>query len=183
MRPVFEVAHQMGLVPMAWASSLRAARRIDARWLWLATAFAVSWVADWLSHRLGTFPVGPPYLVLQAGLIVWTLAPRDDARRFLALLVSTGAFAMTALDPQQPDVLVHTIAWLGLLGILWPLPLIPALRWTFGVAFGLGWLTWLGYCLWPGWPSWLTYQAVRAASVGLFCYAAWHPEPCASAPA
>ena len=168
----------MGIVPVVWLLALRSAgKHIAPVWWGLAGAFGVSWLADWVSHITGTFPVGPIYLLLQTGLIVFLLTPGFTASRFTAVLVGTTSLAMTRLDLQSPDVFVHTVAWLGLLAVLWPLPLIPSLRWTFGIAFGLGWLAWLGYCLRPGWASWLTYQGVRAASLGVFCWASTHPRP------
>lgn len=173
----FELAHQMGLGPIVWLTALwSAGRSISARWWGLGAAFAVSWVADWVSHWTSTFPVGPPYLFIQAGLVALLLAPRPTAWRFVLVLFGATALAMTRFDPHTPDIFVHTVAWLGLLTVLWPLPL-GRLRLTFAVAFGLGWLAWLSYCARPGWASWLTYQGVRAASLGLFCWAAWNPAP------
>lgn len=172
-RVVFEAAHQMGLLPLAWLVSLRAGGRVLARHWWLiALAFGASWGADWLSHLLPSTAVGPAYLTLQGGLVVWALAPKDQAARYGAVLAGTAAFVMLNLDYQTPDVLVHTVAWLGAVAICWPLA--PArLRLMLGVAFGLGWLVWLGYVLRPGWAFWLTYQSARAAGIGAFCWAAW----------
>jgi len=166
-----EAAHQLGLVPVAWLTALwTAGRRPSPRWWGLAAAFGVSWVADWVSHGKGTFPVGPPYLFAQASLFALVLAPHPW--RFIVVLAFTALFAILNLDLTQPDSFVHTVAWLGLLAVTWPGLTVP-LRWTLGVAFGLGWVAWMGYCLRPGWGSWLTYQSVRAASLGLFCWTSW----------
>lgn len=165
----------MGLIPLAWTLSLRSARAIDRRWLWLAAAFAVSWLADWLSHFLLTPLVGPLYISVQSGIIVWTLAPPATAARFSVVLLGAVAMAMLSLVPTDPDILVHTIGWLGLLAVLTSVPLAPRLRWVLSLAFGLGWVAWLGYVLRPGWPSWLIYQGVRAASIAMFCRASFTP--------
>lgn len=169
----FELAHQLGLVPLVWLLALwSAGRRFAPHWWGLGLAFGVSWLADWLSHWLGTFPVGPAYLLVQAGLVAFLLAPRPTAWRFALTLAGATALAMTRFDPHAPDLFVHTVAWLGLLVVLWPLPL-GRLRLTVALACGVGWLAWMAYCAVPGWPSWLAYQGVRAASVGAFCWAAW----------
>lgn len=168
-----EIAHQLGAVPMAWLFSLRAAGREVARVWWLfALAFLASWAADWVGHFGGTFPVGPAYLTLQGGLVVYALAPRERAARYLAVLAGTAAFVMLNFDPQTPDIFVHTVAWLGLLAVSWNFA-APRVRWVLAVAFGLGWLTWLGYCWSPSWSSWLTYQSTRVLGAGAFCWASW----------
>lgn len=170
--PVFEAAHQLGLVPLAWLASLRAAgRELGRVWWLLALAFLASWGADWVSHWTGTFPVGPAYLTLQGGLVVWALAPRERAARYLAVLAGTASFVMLNLDPGKPDVLVHTVAWLGLLAMTWPFA-PQRVRVVLGVAFGLGWLAWMGYVWQPGWPTWLTYQGTRVLGAGAFCWGA-----------
>ena len=70
-----------------------------------------------------------------------------------------------------PDLLLRTVAWLGIVAIVWRLP-VPRLWLALGTTFGLGWVAWLGYVLSPGWPSWGVYQGVRAVGIGLFCWAA-----------
>jgi hypothetical protein len=168
--PIFETAHQIGIVPLVWLSALWAGGARPAPiWWGIASAFAVSWAADWVSHWAGTFPVGPPYVVVQSGLLAFLLVPRPIAWRFGFVLLGAGLLALTRFDLQAPDIFVHTVAWLGLLAIVWPEPMSLSLRATLTVAFGLGWLAWMGYCLRPGWTSWLTYQGVRATSLLLFC--------------
>lgn len=174
----FEIAHQIGLIPLAWVFSLRAGGKPhDIRWRRLALAWGVSWLADWASHVTGTFPVGPLYLVGQGAIVVWALAPHEPAWQFLVVLIATANFAYLSLDVRQPDVLMHTVAWLGLLAAVWSYPLIPQLRGVLVVAFGVGLLAWWAYCWKPGWPTWLTYQGVRLAGVLGFCWASWRPTP------
>lgn len=168
----------MGLIPLAWLTSLwSGGERVSRTWWLLAFGFSASWIADWLSHTFGAFPVGPFYLFLQAALIVWALAPPATALRFVIVLGATCLFAAINLDTSKPDVLVHTVAWGGILVLCWTRALAYRLRWVLGIAFGLGGLAWLGYVLNPGWAAWSTYQAVRAVSLGLFCWASWHPSP------
>lgn len=173
-----ELAHQVGLLPLIWLTARWSGGRKSVRaWWLLGIAFAVSWVADWVSHRVGTFPVGPPYLALQAGLIAGVLAPKLVAQRFGMILAATALFAMLYLDPEVPNVLMYTVAWLGLLAIVWPEPLTRRVRWMLAVAFGGGWLAWMGYVLRPDFASWATYQVVRTTGLGLFCWASWAPSP------
>lgn len=168
----------MGVVPLVWLLGLRSAGvRVAPAWWIVAAGFGCSWLGDWVAHMANPFAVGCLYLVGQVGLIGWALAPREQALTLLVLLVSSANFALLGLDLQTPDVLVHTIAWLGLLVVVWPLPLIPRLRWTLALAFGLGWIAWLGYALRPGWPTWLLYQGVRLAGIAGFCWASWQPFP------
>lgn len=167
-----EIAHQMGLVPLAWLTALwSAGRNPCARWWGLAVAFAVSWVADWAGHVGATFPVGPAYVTLQAGLIVWLLVPHPWAWRFIAVLGVTALTTILRAEPG-PDILVHTIAWGGLVGLLCWRSGLGRLRLTLAIAFGAGLVAWWGYIIAPGWPTWLTFQGVRATSLGLFCWAA-----------
>lgn len=167
----------MGLIPLAWLVGLHHVRQgRGIEWWWLAAAYSLSWVADWIAHRYGGFPISPLYLVSQTGLIAAVLLPRRDALWFLGLLVTIGGIAMLTQSLRRPDWVVHTVAWLGLTGIVWPLPL-GKLRLCLLVSFGLGWLAWMSYILYPGWESWIAYQGVRATGVGLFCWAALHPEP------
>lgn len=167
----------MGLLPLIWVTAWTSAGRIADRRTWLlALAFAVSWVADGVSHWTGTFPVGPVYVVIQSGLIVAAFAPRVGWR-FGMVLLGASALALTRFDLTQPDIFVHTVAWLGLLAVTWPLA--SPFRLTLALAFGLGTLAWWGYCLRPGWASWLVYQGVRAVSLLSFCWASRY----ASAPA
>lgn len=168
----------MGLLPIAWVLSLRQAGRAhDRRWIVLALAFAMSWIADSLSHAFDVAQLGPLYLIGQAGFIVWALAARTQLWRFLIVLIGTLNAAMILLDLSEPDILMHTVAWLGVLVICWPLPLIPSLRWTLAMMCGAALLAWCGYVLRPSWTSWGIYQGIRATAIVLFCRAAWHPRP------
>ena len=171
-----EAAHQLGLVPLVWLLAQRSAGvRFAPQWWAMAAAFLISWLADWVSHWTSTFPVGPFYLLGQGTCIVWALCPTTVAEQFTGLLAVTINVAVATLDMAKPDVLVHTVAWLGLLVCVWGEPMSLELRVTLLLAFVMGWLAWLGYVVRPGWTSWLAYQGVRASSVVAFCWASWRP--------
>lgn len=175
---IFEAAHYLALVPWLWLVGLHfTGRGRGVEWWWLATAFAVSWVADWVAHRYGAGPISPLYLVTQAGIFAAVLLPRKATLWFLGLLVVIGGIAFLTHPLTRPDWLVHTVAWLGLVGSVYPLKALGRLRLALLVSFGLGWVAWMSYVLAPGWASWIAYQSVRAAGIGLFCWAALYPEP------
>lgn len=168
----------MALVPLLWLVGLHhAGRGRGVEWWWLAAAYGISWVADWVAHRYGGFPISPLYLVTQTGIFALVLLPRRQALWFLGLLVTIGGIAFLTHPLGTPDWLVHTVAWLGLVGCVYPLKALGKLRLAVLVSFGLGWFAWMSYVLAPGWSSWLAYQGVRAVGIGLFCWAAWNPEP------
>ena len=128
----------------------------------------MSWVADWASHWTGTFPVGPLYVLVQTALIVWAVAPHQVAAYFISLLCGITASTYLTRPADQPDILVHSVAWLGLLTFCWRSRFRVPLR----LAFGLGLLAWWGYVLEPGWTSWLSYQSIRFIGIGSFCWVA-----------
>lgn len=168
----------MGLVPLVWLVFLHSIRITrGAAWWFLAAAFGISWVADWVAHVAGPWPISPLYLVSQAALIGAVLLPRRDARWFLGLLLFSALAASLVLPLYQPDLFVHTVAWWGITLMVLERPALGRLRTALLVAFGGGWLCWLGYFLAPSGGSWALYQVCRAVGIGLFCWAAWKPAP------
>lgn len=165
------IAYALGLVPLAWLLLLRSASvRRGTAWWWLAGAFGVSWLADTAAHWVNPWLVSAVYPVSQAALIAAVFASRVEAQRFLSIMVLAGLAAVVV----DATILLRTVAWGGIVGLLWPFPKGP-LRTALLLAFAGGWLAWVGYLLDPGWPSWGIYQGVRAGSVGVFCVAAWKP--------
>ena len=162
----------MGLVPLLWLVAQRETRPV---WWGIAGAFGISWVADWASHWTGTWFVSALYPVSQAALIGALLLQKPQALLFTGALVLVGLFGVLTHGTQTPEVLLHTVAWLSVVGIVWPLPL-GRLRLALLGYFGLGWLAFLGYVLQPGWASWGLYQGTRALGIGLFCWAAHQPR-------
>lgn len=172
----FELAHFMALVPLAWLALLRShGQRRGAAWWWLATAFAVSWLADTAAHWVDPWQVSVVYPVSQAALVGAVFLSRTDALRLLAALVCVGWFA--AIRPHRPDVLLHVVAWVAVVGVVYDRWALGTLRVALFVYFGGGALAWIGYAAWPGWASWIVYQGTRAAGIALFCVAATRPAP------
>lgn len=164
---IFEVAHWLGLVPLAW---LAVTGKRDPAWWGIAAAFAISWVADTAAHFGDPLLFGTVYPVGQAGLLAVVLAERREALAFVGLLMVAGVIAVLWEGVTGPDLFLETIA----AGVAVNVALSvsdPRLRATLLVAFGVGWLAWVGYTLWPGWASWIIYQGVRAVSLGMFCWA------------
>lgn len=155
----------MGLVPVLWLA-LRKERRVE--WWWLAGVFGVSWLADTAAHWVNPWLVSAVYPVAQAGIVGAVFLSRREAALLVAVLVWVGV--LSAGWGTVPDLLLRTVAWLAVVGIVWPLPL-GSLRVALLLAFGLGWLCWVGYQFAPGWTSWGVYQGVRAVSLGWFCLA------------
>jgi len=71
---------------------------------------------------------------------------------------------------------LRIFAWGWLCALLWELP-FGRLRTALLVAFGGGLCGWLVFTLFPVQPAWALYQGIRAASLVLFCRAAWKPAP------
>jgi membrane-bound metal-dependent hydrolase YbcI (DUF457 family) len=176
---IFYAAWTLGLVPVAWLAWLaRRGQRRDAAWWYLAGAFFVSWIADAFALA-GAEPrlMSLVYPVSQASLVGAVLLERDDAVRFVLALVAVGIVAVLWRGVDTPDVFVRTVAWASIGIIAFDRDALGRLRLALLVAFGFGWLAWIGYTVTPGWDSWLCYQGVRALGAGTFCWAAWNPAP------
>jgi hypothetical protein len=175
---VGEIAHQMALVPFLWLAALRArGARVDAAWFWLAGAFFVSWLADSGAHFVDPWLMSLVYPVSQAALVVAVLLERREALLFVGALVAVGVVAVAWQGVGAPDVLVHTVAWLGVALVVYDRDALGRLRLALLVSFGVCWLVWLCYTVWPGWTAWLAYQCVRALGIACFCWAASKPTP------
>lgn len=168
------VTWTMGLIPLAWLAVRRERR---AEWWWLAAAFAVSWIAD--AATLLGYPTWVPvtvYPVTQAAIILAVLAERQEAKAFALLLVFVGLVTILTEGTTGPTLLLEMITASVIVSVVWPLPL-GRLRLTLLVAFGVGFLAWVGYVLAPGWTTWGIYQAVRAVSIVMFCWASLQTHP------
>lgn len=174
----FGVAHHMGLLPLVWLSLLRwKGRDLGLAWWLLGTAFAVSWLADTAAHWINPWLTSPVYLVSQAWIVGTVFVSRRESLILLMVLVLTAVSTLIWRGIGGPDVLLHTVAWLSVVGILWQLKQLGRLRTSLLVYFGVGWFCWLMYCLSPGWSSWSIYQATRLLGILLFCRAAISPLP------
>jgi hypothetical protein len=166
-----EVAHHLGLVPLAWLAIKRV--RDTAYW-WLGMAFGVSWIADTLAHFMGQSRVSLAYPVSQAALIGAVFLTRKDAWQLVGILLSA---AIAALLFSGWDLLLHTIAWGSIVGIMWDKWQLGHLRTSLLVTFGLGLLAWWGYVAHPGWTTWLLFQSCRLVGTLVFCYAVVNDRP------
>lgn len=162
----------MALVPLVWCA-LRRERRPE--WWWLAGAFAISWVADTMAHFSDPWIPAAVYPMSQAAMVGTIFLPRGKAMLLVTVLGIAGIVGVAGEGVTGPDLLLQTVSFGSVVGIVWPLA--PSrLRTTLLVAFGLGWLAWVGYLLNPGWATWGFYQAVRAVSLGMFCWANRSPR-------
>lgn len=176
---VFYAAYALGAIPFAWLIVLAArGHRRDAAWWWLAGAFFVSFIADTFALA-GVEPwlMSLVYPISQAAIVGAVLLEREDAVLFVIGLVLVAMLAVAWKGVGTPDVLVHTVAFLSIAIIALDRPALGRLRVALLVAFGLGWVAWIGYTVWPGWATWLSYQGVRALGIGCFCWAATTPTP------
>lgn len=174
----------MAIAPLVWLVALTlSGQHPSSGWWWIAGAFAVSAVADLLGHKMNPWIPSAVYPIVQSTLIASVIAPRRKAAAFALVLivVSITDTILTRNTPPHGDWALRSVAWLGLVWLVWTLP-VPRLRLALLEAFGVGWMAWIGLLLIPGppdtvWgsPSWLTYQAVRATSLLLFCWASWKP--------
>lgn len=172
-RAVGEAAHWVGLVPLVWLGLLTAAGQSrGAAWWWLAGAFAVSWIADTAAHWVDPARVSLVYPVTQTALVGAVLLERRAAGLLTALLVTVG---LVAAWMGGLDVLLRTVAWGAIVGIVWDRPALGRLRTALLTSFGLGLACWWAYALSPGWMTWGALQGVRALGLLLFCWAAYQP--------
>lgn len=165
----------MALVPLLWLATWK--RDLGAAWWWIAGAFAVSWIADTAALWASPWVVGVLYPVSQSAIIGAVFLSRRDAVRLVGIVVGIGVIDVLWHGTTGPDILLRTVAWLSVVGIVYPLRQLERLRICLLVAFGLGWACWMGYTINPGWTSWLLYQSVRLAGILLFCWASLKPGP------
>lgn len=168
---MFEVAHQIGLLPLLGCVLARSRER--AHW-WLAAALSVSWLADTVAHWYDPWLMGLVYSVLQVAIVGLVFLDRDDALRLLGVLTLSG---LVAAWWQGNMTLLITVAWLSVVGIVWDRPQLGLLRDSLVVYFGFGLVAWLAFVAAPAYPSWFMYQFTRLAGLVLFCGAVWKPQP------
>jgi hypothetical protein len=179
---VVTVAIAMGLLPLAFLGVLRArGQRRDVAWLWLAIAFAVSWLADVIADVLPVadrWIVSLVYPVSQTALVAAVLMTRRHAVILLGVLVLAGCAAVLFNGVTGPDIVLRSVAWLSIVAIVIDRHELPTrLQWCLFVYFGIGWFAWLVHAQWLIVPTWYAYQTVRLAGLLLFCFAAMKPGP------
>lgn len=166
---IFELAHHMALVPLLWLGLLAYyGQRRSPLWWALGFVFAVSWLADTWAHFIDPWLVSAIYPMLQAVIFGVVILPPKALGRFVASLGLIAGIAFGLRGIGRPEVFLHTVAWMGLCWLAWP---IRELRFPVLLGFGVGWLGWIVYSIAPGWPSWGIYQGIRAIGMGGFCWA------------
>lgn len=167
---ITEVTHYMALLPLVWLTVLVSqGHRRSVIWWGLAVVFAVSWVADTAAHFVDPWLVSALYPLAQALVLGIVILPPQAAARWTALVIGAGLGAWSVRGIARPDIFVHTVAWVGMILVVWNYP--GRLRQVVVSAFGIGWLAWVVYSIDPSWATWGLYQGVRALSLGAFCWA------------
>lgn len=196
---ITEIAHALGLVPLAWLVALQVwGHARSTRWWWIASAFGVSFVADTVTEFWGYGDlVNNLYPITQATLFGLVLLPRTDAIHLLGALGLTGLVAVQSQGVVGLEIVLGTVAWLSVAGLAYHTTMLPPLlRWSLLICFGLGWVAWLAIAVvrmrylidgvwygpgWATWGPWLAYQSTRLVAAVLFCLAVLRREtPCAA---
>ena len=167
---IFEVMHQLGLLPLAMLAALQlAGRRYDPVYWWLGIAFGVSWLADTAAHWISPPLVSVVYPVSQASIVVAVLLPRAHAAFVLAIVVLVAIGVVVFRGVDSPEALIRATAWGAIIAALLPASTLGFLRTILLFYYGLGLLAWLGYVAAPGWVAWGIYQGTRVLGIGGFC--------------
>lgn len=166
----------MGLIPLLWLAwlHLRGERR-DVAWWWLAGVFAVSWIADMAALWFDPWTASKVYPVSQAAIVGLVFLSRREALLLIVTLGLVGIGDVLLVGVGDFDLMLRTVAWLSVVGIVYPLRQLERLRIYLLTGFGLGWVAWLGYSINPGWGTWICYQLVRLIAIAMFCWASLRP--------
>ena len=111
------------------------------------------------------------YPVTQVGVITAVLVPWRQAAWYVAGLVLAAVMTVLWEGVGHTTLLLDTVAAGVVCWLVWPRRDLGRLRSLLLIAFGVGWLAWVGYVFAPGWTTWGLYQGMRAVSCGLFCWA------------
>lgn len=185
---VTEVFHWMALAPLAWVLCVRALDRpLDDAYAWIALGFAVSWFADIAPHYgVPALAAALVYPVTQSALVARVFLTRNDAWFLLLVLTNVAIAAALLSRGTTPDVLLTTVAFGAVAGIVLDRPALGWLREALLVYFGLGVIAWWAYVLCPweafppferGWMTYSVYQGTRFVGLALFCVACVYPAP------
>lgn len=170
-------ASLVGIVPLGYMAmrEWRTGVAVDDGWWWIAVAFGVSFVADAIGPTLPAWLtplVTLTYPIPQAGIIAAVLLPKSMARLFVVGLLMAGLMAVAIEGTATVDVLLRTVAWLGVCGVVWGRYALGRLRTVLFYGFGLLWAVWCLHAALLIVPTWGLYQGVRLAVALAFCWAA-----------
>jgi hypothetical protein len=162
---IFEVAHQIGVIPVL--GMLIFGRKLPRVYWLVALAFFVSWFADSAMHFIGgTWEAWYFFLPVQVWLMV--VAFTDNAVHWLMgavalLLLLVASWTWHAPAPDQLVTVIGSVAILYMAG--------GRLAWPLYVYFGAGTAAYLVMVSQVGsnfMPWWYCYQGCRALSYILF---------------
>lgn len=174
MHVISRLALILGLVPLIWlvGRAWWKGEHAYAEWWLLACAYGVSWMTDTAAQYVGHALSANAYPLLQCGLLVAILLPKkQEALAAIGTMALTGMASVLAFGPTN-HVVLHTVAWLTVVGLAWQRPQLGPLRAALLTTFGLGWLAWMGFQLNPvSFVPWIGYQVVRAVGTALLCRA------------
>lgn len=177
---IFELAHWLGILPLLWLGTLAFGLQPRGQeWWWLASGFAVSFLADSLAHVLPAEVPSNAYPFLQAIIVSIVLLDRWDTISVYAVLIGAGLIALLLDGGTSFDLMLLTVAYGAIALVAYQHGRLkhqsPLLRLSLLVTFGGGLLAWWGYCMEPGWAGWLAFQGARLVGTGLFMAAALQP--------
>ncbi len=162
---IFELAHQIGLLPIL--GMLIVGRQLPRAYWLVALAIFVSWFADSVTHFSGgTWEAWYLFLPIQIWLILVAFKESHRIALGLALLILTVvSWNLTHPGPEQLVTILGSIAILSVVRapFIWPL----------GVYFGAGTVARLFMVSQVGadiFPAWCVYQACRALGIILFIW-------------
>ena len=160
---VFEVAHQIGLIPILGMMAM--GRKLPRLYWLIALGFFVSWFADSVIHFSGGSP-GAWYLFLPVQIWLIWIALTDSHRILAAVVLIVLTMISWNLTHPGPEQLVTIVGSIAILCVVRG-PLV----WPLGLYFGAGTVARLFMVSQVGsdiFPAWCAYQGSRALGVILF---------------
>jgi hypothetical protein len=168
------LGHAFGAWPLVRVGTLiRQRPPLDVSWLWMALAFAVSFVADTASLFGAWSVVSQTYPLMQGALFALALLPSRVAGRVVALLLAVAGASVAVRHGQGVDVALHVAAWLSVAVMAWWRVPDFALRWTLVLGFVGMAATWTAYALAPDTVVSALMQTVRVVTACAWGVAAW----------
>lgn len=178
-----EIAHAVGILPLAWLLVLRAGGvRLASSWWLMAAAFGVSFVADSLAHVMQADFLSQLYLVTQAALFGFAIAPARAADRFVPVLLVAAGVSLGLRQGAGLDLLLHVVAFGGVAWLAWRYVPRGMLRVTLVAGFGTLAVTWCWLAVARTLPAGLAYQGTRIAIAVAWCAAAWRARDTSRGP-
>lgn len=161
----FEVAHQIGLLPIL---GMMAFGRNLPRVYWLvALGLFVSWFADSATHFIGgTWGAWYFFLPVQVWLVLAAFTDTARGQVYLALALVALTVASWNLNHPGPDQLVTTVGSIAIFFVA-----RGPLYWSLSIYFGAGTVAYLFMTSQVGsdiLPAWYAYQICRALGILVF---------------